>query len=191
MTGLSLSTEQLQFANQRLKQAGVADRVELLLQDYRDTSGKFDAIASIEMFEAVGESYWPSYFECIARNLKQSGRACIQTIVIADELFARYRKGTDFIQQYIFPGGMLPSPAVFRQHAERHGLRVVNEFAFGLDYARTLEEWRNAFKEQLPRVRAQGFDDRFLRTWEFYLAYCEAGFRAGSIDVAQFTLEKT
>ncbi|MBC7503331.1 MAG: class I SAM-dependent methyltransferase [Herminiimonas sp.] len=191
VTGLTLSTEQLQFAHQRLKQAGVADRVELLLQDYRDTSGKFDAIASIEMFEAVGESYWPSYFECIARNLKQNGRACIQTIVIADELFARYRKGTDFIQQYIFPGGMLPSPAVFRRHAERHGLRVVNEFAFGLDYARTLEEWRNAFKEQLPRVRAQGFDDRFLRTWEFYLAYCEAGFRAGSIDVAQFTLEKT
>lgn len=191
VTGLTLSTEQLHFAHQRLSNAGLADQVELLLQDFRDANGQFDAIASIEMFEAVGEAYWPSYFECIARNLKRSGRACIQTIVIADELFERYRKGTDFIQQYIFPGGMLPSPQVFRQQAEQHGLRVVNEFKFGLDYARTLEEWRSAYTEQLPQVRAQGFDDRFLRTWEFYLAYCEAGFRAKSIDVVQFTLEKT
>ncbi len=190
VTGLTLSTEQLNFARQRLADAGVVDQVELLLQDYRDTSGQFDGIASIEMFEAVGESYWPSYFECIARNLKSGGRACIQTIVIDDALFERYRKGTDFIQQYIFPGGMLPSPKVFKQYAEQYGLQVVNEFKFGLDYARTLDEWRSAFKEQLPKVRAQGFDDRFLRTWEFYLAYCEAGFRAGSIDVAQFTLEK-
>ncbi|OYY42510.1 MAG: SAM-dependent methyltransferase [Gallionellales bacterium 35-53-114] len=190
VTGLTLSTEQLAYAHQRLAQAGVRDRVELLLQDYRDTDGQFDAIASIEMFEAVGEAYWPSYFECVARNLKTQGRACVQTIVIADELFERYRKGTDFIQQYIFPGGMLPSPSVFRQLAEKHGLRVVNEFKFGLDYARTLDEWRKAFNEQLPQVKAQGFDERFLRTWEFYLAYCEAGFRAKSIDVMQFTLEK-
>ncbi|MES2535691.1 MAG: cyclopropane-fatty-acyl-phospholipid synthase family protein [Pseudomonadota bacterium] len=191
VTGLTLSNEQLQFARQRLAAAGVADQVDLQLRDYRDSHGQFDAIASIEMFEAVGEAYWPSYFECITRNLKQQGRACIQTIVIADPLFERYRKGTDFIQQYIFPGGMLPSPSVFRAQAEQHGLRVVNEFAFGRDYARTLDEWRSAFKEQLPQVRAQGFDDRFLRTWEFYLAYCEAGFRAGSIDVVQFTLEKS
>lgn len=190
VTGLTLSTEQLHYARQRAQDAGVADRVELQLRDYRDSHGQFDAIASIEMFEAVGEAYWPSYFECVARNLKTNGRACIQTITIADDLFARYRKGTDFIQQYIFPGGMLPSPGVFKQRAEQHGLRVVNEFAFGLDYARTLDEWRRAFNEQLLNVRAQGFDDRFLRTWEFYLAYCEAGFRAGSIDVMQFTLEK-
>jgi cyclopropane-fatty-acyl-phospholipid synthase len=190
VTGLTLSTEQLDFAHQRLADAGVADQVALRLQDYRDTDDQFDAIASIEMFEAVGEAYWPSYFACIARNLKPNGRACIQTIVIADELFERYRKGTDFIQQYIFPGGMLPSPSAFRRQAEQHGLRVVNAFTFGLDYARTLDEWRSAFKEQLPQVRAQGFDDRFLRTWEFYLAYCEAGFRAQSVDVAQFTLEK-
>ena len=142
------------------------------------------------MFEAVGEAYGPSYFECIARNLKSGGRACIQTITIDDALFERYRKGTDFIQQYIFPGGMLPSPQVFCAQAQKHGLKVVNQFAFGLDYARTLTEWRVAFKEQLPSVAAQGFDDRFLRTWEFYLAYCEAGFRAKSIDVMQFTLEK-
>ena len=190
VTGLTLSTEQLHFANQRLTDAGVEEQVELRLQDYRDTHGEFDGIASIEMFEAVGEAYWPSYFACIARNLKMRGRACIQTIVIDDALFERYRRGTDFIQQYIFPGGMLPSPSVFKKYAAEHGLRVVNEFKFGLDYARTLAEWRSAFKEQLPKVRAQGFDDRFLRTWEFYLAYCEAGFRAGSIDVAQFTLEK-
>lgn len=190
VTGLTLSRQQLNFAHQRLTKAGVADQVELRLQDYRDTNGQFDAVASIEMFEAVGETYWPSYFECIARNLKPKGRACIQTIVIADGLFERYRKGTDFIQQYIFPGGMLPSPSIFCRQAARHGLRVVNEFKFGLDYARTLDTWRSAFQKQLPQVRAQGFDDRFLRTWEFYLAYCEAGFRAKNIDVAQFTLEK-
>lgn len=190
VTGLTLSTEQLHFANQRLQNAGVVNRVELLLQDYRDVEGKFDGIASIEMFEAVGEKYWPSYFSCIASNLKTGGRACIQTIVIDDALFERYRRGTDFIQQYIFPGGMLPSPSAFRAQAENHGLQVVDTLSFGLDYARTLVEWRRAFKEQLPKVRAQGFDDRFLRTWDFYLAYCEAGFVAGSINVAQFTLQK-
>lgn len=190
VTALTLSTEQLHFANQRLQNAGVVNQVELLLQDYRDVDGKFDGIASIEMFEAVGEKYWPSYFACVARNLKTGGRACIQTIVIEDALFERYRRGTDFIQQYIFPGGMLPSPSAFKAQAERQGLRVVDTLAFGLDYARTLVEWRRAFKEQLPRVRAQGFDDRFLRTWDFYLAYCEAGFVAGNINVAQFTLQK-
>ena len=188
--GLTLSAEQLQFAQQRLADAGVAEQTDLLLMDYRDSDERYDAIASIEMFEAVGEAYWPTYFECVSRNLKPGGRACIQTIVIADELFERYRTGSDFIQQYIFPGGMLPSPAVFRAQAERQGLRVVEEFAFGRDYARTLAEWRDAFKQKLTDVRAQGFDDHFLRTWEFYLAYCEAGFRAGNINVMQFTLEK-
>ncbi|CAN5137438.1 cyclopropane-fatty-acyl-phospholipid synthase family protein [soil metagenome] len=190
VTGLTLSPEQLHFAARRLEKAGHAERAELRLQDYRDVNGRFDAIASIEMFEAVGEAYWPSYFDCISRNLKPGGRACIQSIVIADELFARYRKGTDFIQQYVFPGGMLPSPRVFCDQAARHGLRVVNEFKFGLDYARTLAEWRAAFHAQLPQVDAQGFDQDFVRTWDFYLAYCEAGFRAGSVDVMQFTLEK-
>jgi cyclopropane-fatty-acyl-phospholipid synthase len=190
ITGLTLSGEQLAFSNRRAQDAGLADQIDLRLQDYRDTTGEFDAIASIEMFEAVGEAYWPDYFQCIARRLKPGGRACIQTIVIADGLFERYRTGTDFIQQYIFPGGMLPSPSVFREQAEKYGLRVVKELAFGLDYARTLQEWRQAFKQKLLQVRQQGFDDRFLHTWEFYLAYCEAGFRANSIDVVQFTLEK-
>jgi len=189
--GLTLSTEQLEFARQRMANAGIDKQTELLLMDYRDSNEQYDAIASIEMFEAVGEEYWPSYFECVARNLKENGRACIQTIVIADELFARYRKGTDFIQQYIFPGGMLPSPQVFRAQATKHGLRVVDEYSFGLDYARTLAEWRSAFKQRLPQVRAQGLDDKFLNTWEFYLSYCEAGFRANSINVMQFTLEKS
>jgi len=191
VSGLTLSTEQLQFAQQRLQQGGIAAQADLMLMDYRDMNQKFDAIASIEMFEAVGEAYWPSYFECVARNLKAGGGACIQTITIADELFERYRTGTDFIQQYIFPGGMLPSPQVFRAQAARQGLRVVNELSFGLDYARTLAEWRDAFKEKLPEVKELGFDDQFLRTWEFYFGYCEAGFRADSISVMQFTLEKS
>ena len=190
VTGLTLSTEQLAFAEKRLHDAGVGERIELRLQDYRDTDGEFDGVASIEMFEAVGEEYWDSYFGCIAKNLKTGGRACVQTITIADDLFERYRKGTDFIQQYIFPGGMLPSPSIFRAHAQRHGLNVVNELAFGLDYARTLRLWDQAFEEALPSVQAQGFDERFIRTWKFYLAYCEAGFRAGSIDLFQFTLQK-
>ncbi len=190
VTGLTLSTEQLEFAKERLQQAGLAARAELRLQDYRDAGGEFDAIASIEMFEAVGEAYWDAYFSCVAQRLKSGGHACIQTITIADELFDRYRKGSDFIQQYIFPGGMLPSPAAFRAHAQRHGLTVVDEFAFGTDYARTLADWHHAFAQQLPAVRAQGFDERFIRTWAFYLAYCEAGFRAGSIDLFQFTLRK-
>jgi len=190
VTGLTISREQHDFAKARIAKAGLADKVDIKLQDYRDETGTYDRIASIEMFEAVGEAYWPDYFACIARNLKSGGRACIQTIVIADELFERYRSGTDFIQQYIFPGGMLPCPDAFRKQAEKQGLRVVNELPFGLDYARTLAIWLAAFHEKLHAVRAQGFDEHFLRTWEFYLAYCEAGFRARSLDVVQFTLEK-
>ena len=191
VTGLTLSTEQRDYAQQRLLNAGLAPQVELRLQDYRDTEGQFDAIASIEMFEAVGESYWDSYFSCVAQRLKQGGRACIQTSTIADKLFARYRTGTDFIQQYIFPGGMLPSPSVFRACAARHGLNVVDECASGLDYARTLALWHQRFQEQETAVQAQGFDLGFIRTWAFYLAYCEAGFRAKSIDLYQFTLQKS
>ncbi len=190
VTGLTLSTEQLEFARARLADAGLDQHADLRLQDYRDTKGEFDAIASIEMFEAVGENYWDSYFSCVAQRLKTGGKACIQTITIADELFERYRKGTDFIQQYIFPGGMLPSPTVFRARAEKHGLDVVDECAFGLDYARTLSIWDQSFQAKKAEIFALGFDERFKRTWEFYLAYCEAGFRAKSIDLFQFTLQK-
>ena len=190
VTGLTLSGEQLEYARNRLDQAGLATSAELQLCDYRDSHGQYDAIASIEMFEAVGQSYWHGYFACLARNLKTGGRACIQSIVIADELFERYSKGTDFIQQYIFPGGMLPSPAQFRRCAAEHGLAVVDEFCFGKDYAETLRLWRISFCGQLAALAQQGFDTRFLRTWEFYLAYCEAAFRAANIDVIQFTLVK-
>ena len=190
LTGLTLSTEQLEFAQQRLQDAGLAQQADLRLQDYRDADGEFDGIASIEMFEAVGEQYWDSYFECVAQRLKRGGRACIQTITIDDKLFDRYRKGSDFIQQYIFPGGMLPSPQVFRAYAQRHGLDVADELAFGLDYARTLADWHLAFNGVLPEVREQGFDERFIRTWQFYLAYCEAGFRERNIDLYQFTLQR-
>jgi cyclopropane-fatty-acyl-phospholipid synthase len=190
VTGLTLSTEQLDYAKQRLAGAGLSDLSDLQLCDYRDSSGQYDAIASIEMFEAVGQNYWSSYFECVARNLKTGGRACIQTIVIADELFDRYSKGTDFIQQYIFPGGMLPSPQEFRRCAAEHGLTVVDEFCFGQDYARTLQLWRDSFMAQLATIEQQGFDIHFLRTWEFYLAYCEAAFCTSNTDVMQFTLVK-
>jgi cyclopropane-fatty-acyl-phospholipid synthase len=190
VTGLTLSAEQLAHARARLAGAGLAARADLRLCDYRDCAGQYDAVVSIEMFEAVGQRYWPDYFACVARQLKPGGRACVQTITIADHLFARYSEGTDFIQQYIFPGGMLPSPAEFRRHAEQAGLRVVDAFAFGPDYAETLRQWRAAFLRQRGAVEAQGFDQRFLRTWEFYLAYCEAAFRAGDTDVWQFTLAK-
>ena len=190
VTGLTLSTEQLAYARQRLQDAGLAAQADLRLCDYRDSAGQYDAIASIEMFEAVGQSYWSGYFECVARNLRQGGRACIQTIVIADELFERYSKSTDFIQQYIFPGGMLPSPSAFRQADAQHGLRVEDAFCFGLDYAETLRQWRISFLQQRLALGLQGFDTAFLLTWEFYLAYCEAAFRAANTDVMQFTLVK-
>ncbi len=190
VTGLTLSTEQLAYANRRVAEAGLASMTDLRLCDYRDSAGQYDAVASIEMFEAVGESYWPSYFECVARSLKQGGRACIQTIVIADELFERYRKSTDFIQQYIFPGGMLASPAKFESMAAAHGLTVSAKRSFGIDYADTLVAWRHAFHARLDTVRMQGFDDRFVRTWEFYLCYCEAAFRERNTDVMHFTLTK-
>jgi len=187
LTGVTLSHEQLAWARERLERAGLD--ADLRLQDYRDIADEpFDAVVSIEMFEAVGREYWDGYFRTVAAKLKPGGRACIQSITIRDDLFERYVRSTDFIQQYIFPGGLLPSPREFRRHAARAGLRVVNELAFGADYAQTLRRWREAFLRQEGRVRELGFDNRFLRLWEFYLAYCEAAFAAGNTDVMQFTL---
>lgn len=194
--GLTLSTEQLAHARERLAAIDGGALASFALQDYRDESvaargaPPYDAIVSIEMFEAVGEPYWSAYFECLARNLKPGGRAVIQTITIADALFDRYRKGTDFIQQYVFPGGMLPSRGVFVGLAQRHGFEVCDAFAFGPDYARTLARWHRDFDAQVAQVRAQGFDERFIRLWKFYLSYCEAAFRHGNTDVLQFTLQK-
>jgi len=191
VTGVTLSTEQLEFANERMQRLGRADRADLRLQDYRDINdAPFDAICSIEMVEAVGREYWPTYFQTVARLLKPGGKACVQSIVIDDEHFERYIKGTDFIQQYVFPGGCLPCPSEFRAQAAKAGLEVVDEFAFGLDYARTLAIWRERFLHEQERVLQLGFDQRFLRVWEFYLAYCEAAFEQGSTDVVQYTLRK-
>ena len=189
VSGVTLSTEQLAWARKRLADAGLDG--DLRFQDYRDIQdGPFDAIASIEMFEAVGREYWPSFFETINRQLKPGGKACIQSITIRDDLFDRYVKSTDFIQQYIFPGGLLPSPGEFRRAAQRAGLQVVNELAFGADYAETLRRWRDSFLHQDARVRQLGFDTRFMRIWEFYLAYCEAAFEMGNTSVMQFTLQR-
>ena len=190
-TGVTLSEQQLAHAQKRLTDQGLGAQAQFRLQDYRDISDPaFDAICSIEMIEAVGQAYWPTYFETVARLLKPGGRACIQSIVIADSYFDRYVRGTDFIQQYIFPGGCLPSPSAFRQQAQAAGLRVVDEFAFGVDYAHTLRMWRERFMQVKPQVLALGFDERFVRIWQFYLAYCEAAFMEASTDVVQYTLLK-
>jgi cyclopropane-fatty-acyl-phospholipid synthase len=188
VTGVTLSTEQLAYAQSRMTAAGLADRADLRLQDYRDLAGSYDHIISIEMFEAVGETYWDGYFACLKRNLKPGGRAVVQSITIDEALFPRYRKSTDFIQQYVFPGGMLPSPTEFARRAGLAGLAVRTGVRFGRDYAETLKRWRAAFLAALPAVRTQGFDERFMRLWEFYLAYCEGAFAAGSTDVIQFDL---
>jgi cyclopropane-fatty-acyl-phospholipid synthase len=191
VTGVTLSTEQLAFANARMKWNGKADQADLRLQDYRDIDdGPYDAVCSIEMIEAVGQEYWPTYFQAISKLLKPGGKACVQSIVIDDALFDRYVKSTDFIQQYIFPGGCLPSPTEFRRQAELAGLKVIDELKFGPDYAETLRRWRHDFMAQESQVLTLGFDNKFLRTWEFYLAYCEAAFDEANTDVIQFTLQK-
>jgi len=183
VTGLTLSPSQLAYAQARAERGGWADRAEFVLRDYRDEHGQYDHVASIEMIEAVGEQFWPTYFEQVSRCLAPEGTAVIQAITIDDGLFARYRRGTDFIQRYIFPGGMLPSPSRMDAHAGDAGLAPVGRFRFGRDYARTLRQWDTAFANAREAVLAQGFDERFVRMWHFYLAYCEAGFLAGDIDV--------
>jgi cyclopropane-fatty-acyl-phospholipid synthase len=192
VTGVTLSHEQLGYGSERLLRAGLAERSELRLQDYRDIPDPpFDAICSIEMVEAVGRRYWPAYFATLRRLLKPGGHACVQTIVIADALWERYIGGTDFIQQYVFPGGCLPSPREFHRAAAAAGLEVVDAHAFGPDYAETLRRWRERFLAARAQVLALGFDERFMRLWEFYLAYCEAAFAAGNTDVVQYTLRRS
>ena len=188
--GLTLSVEQLDWARRRARDEEFGDRAAFRLQDYRDERGRYDGIVSIEMFEAVGEAYWPAYFDTLARCLKPGGRALVQTITIDASRFERYRRGSDFIQQYVFPGGMLASVPRFEAAAGEAGLRVRERYGFGQDYARTLQLWRERFIARLDEVSALGFDERFVRTWEFYLAYCEAAFRHRCTDVVQFTLER-
>ena len=188
VTAVSLSDAQTEYARERIAKAGLAERVEFRIQDYRDISGQFDGIASIEMFEAVGKRYWPSYFQSVRRALKPGARAAIQTITIADARFEQYRQTSDFIQQYIFPGGMLASPSRFVDEARAAGLGVDAVHRFGHDYAETLRRWLSAFDRNVDTVRAQGFSPKFIRCWRFYLAYCAAGFDSETTDVAQFTL---
>jgi cyclopropane-fatty-acyl-phospholipid synthase len=183
VTGITISREQHDFAKQRLADAGLAGRGEVKLIDYRDLEGKFDKIVSIEMFEAVGQAYWPTYFNAVSSLLKSGGRAVLQAITIEDEAFEEYRREPDFIQRYIFPGGMLPSMPKLEQPVAEAGLKLVDEIGFGLDYARTLAEWRERFQEAWPQLATGRFDTRFKRMWELYLSYCEGGFRAGMIDV--------
>ena len=183
VTGLTISPAQHKFATGRLD--GKAD---IRLEDYRKTKGTFDQIVSIEMFEAVGEHYWPQYFACVAERLKKGGRAVIQTITIRDELFEGYRSRSDFIRHYVFPGGMLPSLARFREEAERAGLKFAEAFSFGKDYARTLREWSNRMQEKSTEILALGHDQQFLRNWEFYLGICAAAFTVARTDVVQVEL---
>jgi cyclopropane-fatty-acyl-phospholipid synthase len=190
VTGISLSDAQTSYARARLADAGFADRVDLRIEDYRDVRGRFGGVASIEMIEAVGERWWPAYFAALRRVLVPDGRAAIQAITIANDRFERYRTQSDFIQQYIFPGGMLPSPARLVQEAAAQGLRLVASRTFGLDYAETLRRWLAAFDAHVDDVRAQGFDERFVRCWRFYLAYCAAGFATSTTDVGQYVFAR-
>jgi len=191
VVGLTISKEQRDFAQARIQAAGLSDRVEIRLQDYRDERDQYDRIASIEMIEAVGEEFWPRYFSQLRDRLLPGGLAGIQAITIQDNLFQDYRRDVDFIQRYVFPGGMLPSPQILKTLGERFGVPVIRERIFGQDYAKTLATWRNNFRAAWPNLMPLGFDERFRRLWEYYLAYCEAGFLSGNIDVRQVVFAKT
>jgi cyclopropane-fatty-acyl-phospholipid synthase len=185
VTGVTISREQLEYAQARLQRAGLSDRVDLQFRDYRDIEGKYDHIVSIEMIEAVGERYWPDYFAALKRHSVPGGSAIVQAIVIADDLFEGYRRHPDFIQTYVFPGGMLLSPSSLREQCRQAGLKLAEAYSFGLDYARTLETWLGRFDRVADQVSKLGFDERFRRMWRYYLAYCAAGFKTRRTDVLQ------
>ena len=185
VTGITISREQLAYAQARLQRAGLSDRVDLQFRDYRDIEGKYDHIVSIEMIEAVGERYWPDYFAALKRHSVPGGSAIVQAIVIADDLFEGYRRHPDFIQTYVFPGGMLLSPSSLREQCRQAGLKLAEAYSFGLDYARTLETWLGRFDRVADQVSKLGFDERFRRMWRYYLAYCAAGFKTRRTDVLQ------
>ncbi len=190
VTGITISQAQYDFARKRLFDQGLSEKADIQLIDYRDIEGTFDAVASIEMFEAVGEAYWPAYFGKVREALKPGGRAGLQIITIRDELFSRYRGRTDFIQRYIFPGGMLPSEARLKEETERAGLEWSDLKRFGQNYADTLAEWGRRFEAAWSDIRKDGFDERFRRLWRFYLSYCEAGFRTERTNVIQLGLSR-
>lgn len=188
VTGLTISREQFDFAQERIRRAGLEDRVTLKLQDYRDETGRYDGIASIEMFEAVGERYWPVYFGALRERLSPGGRAVLQIITVEDKRFATYRKGVDFIQKYIFPGGMLPSPSVLRGEVEKAGLEVLRSMEFGPSYSQTLRRWHDSFSQNWDAVAGLGFDERFRRMWNYYLTSCASAFETGVCDVTQIAI---
>ncbi|QUS35832.1 SAM-dependent methyltransferase [Falsirhodobacter algicola] len=190
VTGLTISKAQHAFALRRIAEAGLSDRVTLKLQDYRDEAGHYDGIASIEMFEAVGEKYWPVYFDKVRAALKPGHRAALQIITVADRRFEAYRNGVDFIQKYIFPGGMLPSPSALRAEVAKAGLAFEGSHEFGQSYSATLRRWYETFNEQWDRIQTMGFDDRFRRMWNFYLAACASSFQAQNCDVTQVTVRR-
>ena len=190
VVGLTLSKEQKAWADQKIAEAGLADRIEIRLQDYRDTAEEFHALASVEMVEAVGQRWWGTYLGAIARNLKSGGRAALQFIAMDDSLFDRYARNPDFIQTYIFPGGMLVDEPCFEALAGERGLSWRSREGLRLDYAETLKRWRERYNEAVARGALDGFGDPFHQLWRYYLMYCEGGFRGGAIDVAQVTLVK-
>ena len=190
VTGLTISKEQLDFARKRINNNGLGDKVNLKLQDYRDETGVYDGVASIEMFEAVGEKYWPIYFNKVKQCLKPGKQATLQIITIHDARWEVYTRGVDFIQKYIFPGGMLPSPTVLRQEVAKAGLNVQHSIEFGKSYSQTLRRWFEVFNDQWDTISGMGFDDRFRRMWNFYLTSCAATFESGNCDVTQITLQK-
>ena len=190
VTGLTISKEQHDFAVSRIENAGLSDRVEIKLQDYRDETGLYDGIASIEMFEAVGEKYWPTYFAKLRDCLKPGKAATLQIITLSEERFAIYRRTVDFIQKYIFPGGMLPSPTALRDQVRTAGLEIRNSVEFGESYSQTLRRWHDLFNQKWAQIAAFGFDERFRRMWNFYLTSCAASFQSGNSDVTQITITK-
>ncbi len=188
VTGLTISREQHDFATRRIAAAGLSDRVTIKLQDYRDARGSYDGVASIEMFEAVGQAYWPVYFRTLRDRLKPGGSATLQIITVDDRRWKVYRRGVDFVQKFIFPGGMLPSPSALRAEVDRAGLTVARSIEFGESYSHTLRRWHDTFNARWDEVRAMGFDDRFRRMWNFYLTSCAATFGSGNCDVTQITI---
>ena len=189
ITGLTLSPAQLEFAQKRIFEAGLAERVKFELRDYRDVDGAYDGVASIEMFEAVGREYWATYFDKVKSVLKPGGAAGLQIITIDDRYFNDYIRFPDFIQRYVFPGGVLPSPNIVKNLTANAGLSINHIREFGQDYARTLNEWHSRFCDAWNDIQPLGFDERFRKLWKFYLAYCEAGFRAATTNVCQISLK--
>ena len=191
VTGLTLSKEQASSCKKRLKDSGIERKVDIRLEDYRDVKGLYDKIVSIEMLEAVGEKFWRRYFESIRDRLAPGGKAAIQTITIKDDCFESYKKNPDFIQQFIFPGGMLPTPSAIKHNVEAVGLKLTDTFYFGKSYIKTLHLWDQEFKRQWSRIEELGFDTEFKNTWTYYLNYCAAGFQSGRINVGQFFIQKS